>query len=103
MLIRQTLHCNFGPQDYRHKEAKACAKDPKKRVKRTEYGLSDKVGCTAHYGWVVQPGSEDIGEIKYYNPCHASHGAGEQVGIALLLDQPLHSSANQYKHVHVTD
>jgi len=80
-LEGRTLHCSYGPEDFRAKEAKAVPAAKDTRIKRSDLGRSIKRGCKAKFATKIQPGTEDIVEILYYHADHTGHGQENEVRI----------------------
>lgn len=65
-----TLHCSGGPEDHRSKVAVAAEIKGGKRLDRTGLGLSCRVGCRVRFGARIQPDTEHITELLYYEADH---------------------------------
>jgi hypothetical protein len=55
------------------------ANSKRKRMDRTALSYSVRVGCRVKFTVRVQPGSETLAEIQYYNRQHSGHGPGAEV------------------------
>ena len=70
-LEKIVMHCPRGPQDNRSLKGEASEKQAGHRLKRTEVGLSIRVGCGVHFASRRQPDTPDITEIQYYHWDHS--------------------------------
>lgn len=80
------MQCECGPQNLRGKQPTVQGKQAGTRVKRSEMGLSVRVGCPVHFGFKTLPAAPSIMELRYYASHHLNHGKAAQVS---LLDFPL--------------
>lgn len=78
------MHCECGPQDNRDKQPAVQAKQAGSRVKRSELGLSVRVGCPVHFCYKKVPTAPSITEIRYYAFQHLNHGPGTEVRSDLI-------------------
>jgi hypothetical protein len=83
-LEKITYHCSGGPEDHRDQILQDQTEAPRanskrKRMDRTALGYSVRVGCQVKFTVRVQPGSETLAEIQYYNRQHSGHGPGAEV------------------------
>ncbi|CAL8465892.1 g5428 [Coccomyxa elongata] len=72
------MHCECGPQDNRDKQPIVQAKQVASRVKRSQMGLSVRVGCPVHFRYKKLPTAPSITEIRYYAFQHLNHGTGTE-------------------------
>ena len=79
VLEKASMHCSYGPEDYRERLSTLPEKGGKMRVKRKDMGLSVKRGCKAHFTYSVHPRTPDIAEIRYFETEHLNHGPAEKV------------------------
>ena len=73
------MHCECGPQDLRGKQPTVQGKQAGCRVKRSEMGLSVRVGCPVHFRCKTIPTAPSIMEIRYYAVEHVNHGKAAEV------------------------
>lgn len=90
---KMTLHCTRGPIDNRAKEASAVEAQDGQRMDRTALGLSIRVGCTVHFAARIQPETEHITEILYYQTEHSDACKVKNAYIIPLLDLSPYYSA----------
>lgn len=81
-------HCSCGPEDNRDgggssREGTPAPSQGKKtdgsRMDRIGLGYSCRVGCRVRFTTRIQPGTEDITEIQYYEMDHINHGLAAPV------------------------
>lgn len=82
------MHCECGPQDNRDKQPIVQAKQVASRVKRSQLGLSVRVGCPVHFRYKKLPTAPSITEIRYYAFQHLNHGTGTEVSSNLIWMSP---------------
>ena len=70
-LDKAVMHCPRGPEDNRDQKGQAVEKLAGQRLKRTEAGLSVRVGCGVRFAARRQPDTPELTEILYYQWDHS--------------------------------